>query len=108
MVKYFDWQKESRWMSFCPEVREEYRDLLQSVTHIDNTARVQTVTRDQNWFLYDLLTELDKKCGTGIVINTSFNVAGKPILNTYKEAFEVFDKTEMSALLLDDYLFTKP
>jgi len=105
--KYFNWQKESRWMSFCPEVREEYRDLLRSVTHIDNTARVQTVTRDQNWFLYDLLTELDRQCGTGVVINTSFNVAGKPILNTYKEAFEVFDNTEMSALLLDDYLFTK-
>jgi carbamoyltransferase len=107
LSKYFEWEKECRWMSFSPVVKEQYRELLSSVTHVDNTARVQTVTRKQNWFLYDLLTELDKQTGTGVIMNTSFNVAGKPILNTYKEAFQVFDSTEMSALLLENYLFKK-
>lgn len=105
--KFFEWQKESRWMTVCPKVKPEYRSILSSVTHVDNTARVQTVTREQNWLLYDLLTELDQRTGVGVIINTSFNVAGKPILNTYEEAFQVFDNSEMTALVLEDYLFAK-
>jgi carbamoyltransferase len=105
--KYFDWEKESRHMSFSPEVRPEYRKLLSSVTHVDGTARVQTVTRDQNEYIYQILGELDTMTGHGVLLNTSFNVAGKPILNTYKEAFEVLDAKPITGLLLEDYYFPK-
>lgn len=105
--KYFKWDKESRWMSFCPEVREEYRDVLKAITHIDGTARVQTVTQDQNPFLYSILTEMDKRKGIGVILNTSFNVAGKPILNTYEDAFWVLDNKEMDGVILEDYYFKK-
>jgi carbamoyltransferase len=105
--KYFEWYKESRWMSFCPKVRPEYKELLSSVTHVDGTARVQTVTREQNKFLYDLLTCIDNIKGNAVILNTSFNIAGKPILNSYKEAFWVLDNKNLSGLILEDYFFEK-
>ncbi|QFG06375.1 Nol-like carbamoyltransferase [Synechococcus phage S-SCSM1] len=105
--KYFDWRKESRHMTFSPEVRPEYRELLSSVTHIDGTARVQTVTLEQNEFIYQILCQLDSMSGHGVLLNTSFNVAGKPILNTYKEAFEVLAKKPISGLVLENYYFPK-
>jgi len=105
--KYFDWEKESRHMTFSPEVRPEYRKLLSSVTHVDGTARVQTVTRKQNEYIYQILGELDTLSGHGVLLNTSFNVAGKPILNTYKEAFEVLDAKPITGLVLEDYYFPK-
>ena len=105
--KYFDWQKESRHMTFSPEVRPEYRELLSSVTHIDGTARVQTVTQEQNEFVYQILCQLDSMSGHGVLLNTSFNVAGKPILNTYKEAFEVLDTKPITGLVLENYYFPK-
>jgi len=105
--KYFDFEGESRWMSFCPTVKEEWREKLVSITHVDGTARVQTVTEEQNPWLYNLLTEFEKKSGIGVLLNTSFNVNGKPILSRYTDALTVYDKTEMDRLLLEDYYFGK-
>jgi carbamoyltransferase len=105
--KYFEFDGESRWMSFCPKVREEYRNKLVSITHVDGTARVQTVTRNQNPWLYDLLTDFEKQTGFGVLLNTSFNVDGKPILSTYKDACEVFERSRMDALVLQDYIISK-
>ena len=102
--KYFEWDRESRWMSSCPLVRDEYRDQIPSVVHIDGTARVQTVTEDQNKWLYDLLSELDKQTGTGILINTSFNQQGKPLVSTYSQALEVLNNTRMDHVVLENYI----
>jgi carbamoyltransferase len=104
--KYFEWSEESRWMQFCPRVKEEWRSQLISITHVDNTARVQTVTREQNEWLYDLLTEFERKSGIGVLLNTSFNVNGKPILSTYEDALKVFKNTQMDKLLLENYYIT--
>lgn len=105
--KYFNFEGESRWMSFCPTVKEEYRDKLVSITHVDGTARVQTVTKEQNPWLYNLLTEFEKESGIGVLLNTSFNVNGKPILSRYTDAFEVYNNTKMDALILDKFYFKK-
>jgi carbamoyltransferase len=105
--KFFEWEGESRWMAFCPRVRSEWREYLPPITHADGTARVQTVTREQNPFIYDLLTEMHSREFIPILINTSFNVAGKPILNTYREALQVLDTTKLDAVILEDYLITK-
>jgi carbamoyltransferase len=105
--KYFDWDKESRWMSFCPNVRDEYKNVLKAVTHVDGTARVQTVTREQNAFLYDLLTIMHEKKGIGVLLNTSFNVDSKPILNTYKDALWVLDNKDMDGVVFEDYQIKK-
>jgi carbamoyltransferase len=105
--EYFHWNEESRWMNFCVDVKEEYKDLLPAITHVDGTARVQTITKEQNPFIYDLLTLFKEKTGIGVLVNTSFNVDGKPILSTYKDAFKVFDETELDRLYLDGFYFNK-
>jgi len=94
-------------MSFCPRVRPEWRETLTAITHIDGTARVQTVTREQNEWLYDLLTEFEQLSGIGVLLNTSFNVNGKPILSSISDAFTIFEKTRMDKLVVEDIYFTK-
>ena len=105
--KYFEWKGESRWMSFCPKVKEEWRDQLSAITHVDNTARVQTVTREQNEWLYDLITEFEKHTGIGVLLNTSFNVDGKPILSTIQDAFKILRETQLDGLILEKYYIKK-
>lgn len=104
---YFEFFGESRWMSFCPKVKQEWKEVLQAITHVDGTARVQTVTRNQNKWLYDLLTVYKQTYGIGVLLNTSFNVDGKPILSTYKEALDVYNSTELDALVLQEYFIYK-
>ena len=105
--KYFEFEGESRWMSFCPQVKEEWKEKLVSITHVDGTARVQTVTKEQNEFLYNLITEFEKITGVGVLLNTSFNVDGRPILSTVKDALQVFNSTQMDCLLIEDFYFRK-
>lgn len=105
--KYFYWNRESRWMTFCPRVKEEWRDKLSSIVHVDNTARVQTVTKEQNPFLYDILTLLYEKTGSGVLLNTSFNVNGKPILSTLKDAYKIFEETQMDGLIIENLYIRK-
>jgi carbamoyltransferase len=105
--EYFEWEGESRWMNFCPKVNSTYKEKLPAITHVDGTARVQTITREQNVFLYDILTLFKEKTGVGVLVNTSFNIDGKPILSTYKDAFKVFTETQLDRLYLDGYYFTK-
>jgi carbamoyltransferase len=105
--KYFEFEGESRWMSFCPKVKDEWRKTLTSITHVDGTARVQTVTREQNEWLYDLLTEFEKVNGVGVLLNTSFNVDGKPILSTYSDALHIYHTKELDGLILQNYYIHK-
>jgi carbamoyltransferase len=105
--KYFEWDKECKWMSFAPMVREEYRNKLPSITHVDGTARVQTVRREDNPFLYDLITAVGNRTGYYVLLNTSFNVDGKPILSTIKDALTIFDNKEMDVLVIEDQLISK-
>jgi carbamoyltransferase len=105
--KYFEWEEESRWMSFAPLVKAEYRAKLPAITHVDNTARVQTVTREQNPLLYDLLTEMDRVTGIGVLLNTSFNVNGKPILTTIKDIFTILKSTQLDGSVIENVYVTK-
>lgn len=105
--KYFEWEGESRWMSFCPQVKQEWRAILPSVTHVDGSARVQTVTRQQNPFLYDLITEVERLTSVGVLLNTSFNVDGKPILSTVYDVFQIFNTTEIDAIVIEDTIVYK-
>ncbi len=105
--EYFEWEHESKHMLYCPKVRKKWRKKLSSITHIDGTARVQTVTREQNEFLYDLLTIFKEKAGHGVLLNTSFNIAGKPILNTIAAAVKVLEKTQMDYLIIEDFWYGK-
>ena len=102
--KYFNWKGESRSMSYSCTVKNKYKLELYSIIHADETARVQTITREQNRFLYDLLSEMDKQNIVPVLINTSFNVQGKPILNSYKDAFHMLEQTALDyVIILNEY-----
>ena len=106
--KYFNDAFESPYMSFSPTVKKQYRDQLASITHEDNTARLQTVTRQQHQFFYDILTEMEKQNMIPVLLNTSFNIKGKPILTSYSRAFEALEDTQLDYLYLDKkYLISK-
>ena len=107
--KYFhyDYNVESRHMTFVANVREEYKETLPAITHHDGSARLQTITRLQNELIYDLITEFEKHTGHGVILNTSFNVNGKPILTRLSDAFEILDKSEMEAIYYNGCLILK-
>ena len=104
--KYFHFDGDSPYMSFATQVRAKYQEQLQAVTHVDGSARIQTVKREQNEFLYDLLTEMEKIGKIPVLLNTSFNIKGNPILTTIKDALHVLDSTELDAVYVEGTLFT--
>jgi carbamoyltransferase len=83
------------------------RSYLQSVTHVDYTARVQTVSSEINPEFYQLLRTYKELTGCSVLINTSFNIKDEPIVCNPKEAFECFSNTAMDYLVLGNYLFSK-
>jgi carbamoyltransferase len=105
--KYFEFDAESPYMSFQVRVRPEWQNKLQAITHVDGSARVQTVTREQNQWLYDLLTEVETLTGTGVLLNTSFNVDGKPITTRISEVMEVYEKTKIDGVYVEGFLLLK-
>ncbi|HOP06996.1 MAG TPA: carbamoyltransferase [candidate division Zixibacteria bacterium] len=83
------------------------RSEIPAVTHVDNSARVQTVTSDANPRLYRLLESFYDITGCPVLVNTSFNVRGEPIVCTPEEAYRCFMRTEMDFLVIGDYLYDK-
>lgn len=104
---YFSPACVSPFMSYSPWVNAPYRDKIPAVVHKDNTARIQTVTEEQNEFLYKLLSCVEVINDIGILLNTSFNIKGKPILTTIEDAIEVWQTTELDCLYIEGYLFEK-
>ena len=83
------------------------RSSLQAITHVDFSARVQTVSKDTNPLYHALLSAFKTKTGCGILINTSFNVRGEPPVLTPEDAFKCFMNTEMDVLVIGQYVFMK-
>lgn len=104
---YFENAFSSQYMSFAPKVRKEYQNLLPSITHEDGTARLQTVTKEQHQLFYDILTVLKQKNEIAVIMNTSFNIKGKPILTSIEDAFEVLETTELDFIVVENLLFIK-
>jgi len=88
-------------------VRPQYRATLPAVTHVDGSARVQTVAREDNREFHQLLRAVGVLTGCEMVLNTSFNVKGQPIVNTPREAIETFLGTGIDGLFLGDFLVTR-
>ncbi len=83
------------------------RSKVPAVTHVDYSARIQTVTKNTNSRYYDLISMFKKKTGCPIIVNTSFNVRGEPIVNTPTDAFNCFMGTEMDYLVIGDCILDK-
>ena len=105
-AEWFDIDCDSPYMLLVAQVREGKR-VIPSVTHVDNSARLQTVTREESPLYYDLIAEFEKITGVPIIINTSFNVRGEPIVCTPHDAYLCFMRTNMDQLVLGHYLLDK-
>lgn len=103
---YFEIDRPSPYMLLVAKVRKNEHP-IPSVTHVDNTARIQTIARDDNELYYDLIKEFENLTGCPVIINTSFNVRGEPIVCTPHDAFTCFMRTNMDILVMGPYLLDK-
>jgi len=104
--EYFELDEPSPYMLLVAQVRPEKR-IIPAVTHVDGSARVQTVEREGNPLFYDLIAEFDKLTGVPVIINTSFNVRGEPIVCTPSDAYRCFVETGMDFLVMGSFLLDK-
>jgi carbamoyltransferase len=125
--QYFEMKSDSPYMLLVQEVKEEHlkelpdnyhsmplreklayeRSTFPAITHIDFSARIQTVHKETNPRYWKLLNAFKEKTGVGMVVNTSFNVRGEPIVCTPEDAYKCFMNTEMDYLVIGDYVFDK-
>jgi carbamoyltransferase len=124
VADYFELEVESPYMllvapvkkELCREVSpaikgldrlKEIRSLLPAITHVDYSARIQTVERESNPLLYDLLLRFEQVTGCGVLVNTSFNVRGEPIVCTPDDAYRCFMNTEMDYLIMGGFVIER-
>ena len=124
MADYFDLDAASPYMPLVapvksnlrrevsPEIKgfdrlREIRSSLPAITHVDYSARIQTVEREGNPLLYDLLLRFEQATGCGVLVNTSFNVRGEPIVCTPDDAYRCFMNTEMDYLIMGSFVIDR-
>ena len=94
-------------MSFAPVVRREVENELASITHVDKTSRLQTVCQETGHEVFrDILVEMKTRGEIPVILNTSFNIKGFPILTTIEDALHVLDNTELDYVIVEGYLFS--
>jgi carbamoyltransferase len=94
-------------MLFVAQTRAEYRDQLGAVTHVDGSARLQTVDKKENPRFWALLKQFEELTGLPVLLNTSFNLKGQPIVKDPAVALETFVVSNLDALVIGDYLVTQ-
>ncbi|OZI22517.1 carbamoyltransferase family protein [Bordetella genomosp. 7] len=111
-AQWFDARGESPlcapFMLFVYDVLPHRAARIPAVRHIDGTARVQTIRRDQNERYYDLLAAFEKRTGVPVLVNTSFNTRGEPVVCSPRDAVECFWTSPLDALVIGSYLLEKP
>ncbi len=110
--RYFDFPDAqrhypARFMLYVAPVRPSEQKTLPAITHVDGTGRLQTVFRDHNPLYYSLIERFGQATGVPVVLNTSFNLRGEPIVTTPANAFNTFSKSEMDSLVLGNFLIEK-
>jgi len=110
--KYFDLPQAmthspARYMLYVVPVKESQKANLPAITHVDGTGRLQTVFKDQSPRYYKMIEKFGQATGVPVVMNTSFNLKGEPIVNTPANAHNTFFKSEMDALVLENFIIEK-
>jgi carbamoyltransferase len=103
--EWFDIDRESPYMLLVCQVRGDRK--VPAITHVDGSARLQTVTRESHAEFYDLLAEFDRQTDCPVLINTSFNVRGEPIVCSPDDAYKCFMRTNMDVLVLGNQILRK-
>jgi len=105
--EWFENASYSPFMLFVYNVKADKADKIPAVRHVDGTARIQTVNRQQHPLYHDLLTEFKKLTGVPVLVNTSFNTRGEPIVCTPRDAIECFWTSPFDALVINSFLLEK-
>jgi carbamoyltransferase len=105
--EYFDIKAPSPFMLVVSDVKPDKRTVIPAVMHVDGTARVQTVTQTENGIYYELIKEFGRQTGVPVLLNTSFNVAGEPIIETPEDAIRSFLGTKLDLLVMHNYFIEK-
>ncbi len=105
--RWFDLNDRSPYMLRVVDVPPAVRDLIPAIVHVDGSARVQTVDPEENPGYGALISAFHKMTDVPLVLNTSFNVAGKPIVETPQDAVDCFESTNIDVLLLEDWILSK-
>lgn len=105
--EFFEMRCRSPFMLLAPRIKTEKKGLIPGVVHVDGTARVQTVSKDTNQRLWKLIKEFENITGIPMIINTSFNLRGEPIVCTPEDAINSFKKSEIDCLVLGNYMIDK-
>lgn len=100
-------QYPARFMLYVVDVKPGQGDKLPAITHVDNTARLQTVHKDQSPLYYGLIERFGQASGIPVILNTSFNLKGEPIVTTPAQAHSTFSRSGMDALVLGNSIVTK-
>jgi len=103
--EYFDLEVTSPYMLLVANVKKP--DVIPAITHVDGTGRLQTVSKKSNHLYYDLISEFHKLTGVPVLVNTSMNVRGEPIVNTPEQAYAMLLKTEMDYQVMGNYLIKR-
>jgi carbamoyltransferase len=94
-------------MSLVASVKEDKRGVVPAVTHVGGTARPQTVRREWNPRYHEIVRRFGEATGVPVLLNTSFNLRGEPIVNTPANAFHTYSHSDMDALVYGQYLVQK-
>jgi carbamoyltransferase len=125
--RYFDLEGESPYMLIVANIKDSIkikmteeqeklfgieklnipRSTLPSITHVDYSARIQTVSKEDHPMYYDLISEFKKLTGVPVLVNTSFNVRGEPIVCTPEDAYRCFMRTNIDFLVLENFILDK-
>ncbi len=105
--KFFEIDRPVPFMQFAVKVHPEHHTTIPAVTHIDGTARLQTVNEREDALLYALLKAFEERTGVGVLLNTSFNAAGEPIVETPAEALACFKSTALHVLAIPPFIVRK-
>src|SRR6185312_8263357 len=98
----------SPFMLFVYDVRPEQAERIPAVRHVDGTARIQTINGEQHPRYYDLLRAFQARTGVPVLVNTSFNTRGEPIVCSPRDAIECFWTSPLDALVIGSFLLEKP
>ena len=96
--------KETPYMSYAIPAKQKAKDEVPGIIHVDGTCRIQTVTREQNKHFYDLIEEFYKQTGVPILFNTSFNLAGEPLVETLEDAKDTVNRSDIDLLYTPELL----
>lgn len=104
---YFDFDMANPFMLLVYNVKNEFRSILPALTHVDGTVRIQTVNEAENKPMYLLLEAFKQKTGYPVLINTSFNIKGEPIVCTPQEAIHSFKNSDIDYLIIENFILSK-